>query len=550
MSAKTGKSLSRNTDLNPEQQKTIRMRSVNPLQFLLSAIRMAIREQEPHFVMLPFMAQGHMIPMVDLARLLAERGLAITILTTPHNAARFQSVIGRAIGSGLNIHISHLKFPCSEVGLPDGCENFDMLPSIEDAMKFFTAMGMLKEQVEEMLRQLKPPPSCLIADMCFPWATDVALKLQIPRILFNGMGCFSLLCMHMLAICKDWEAITSDTECFVVPGLPDRFEITKAQLRGTPNDPDPDARKFWDQIREAEVEAFGTVVNSFEELEPEYIKEYMKAKGKRVWCVGPVSLCNKDYSDKSERGNKASIAEHECLKWLDSKEPGSVVYVCLGSLSRTAASQLIELGLALEASNRPFIWVLRHASEEFQTWLLEEKFEERIKNRGLLIRGWAPQVLILSHLSVGGFLTHCGWNSTLEGITAGVPMITWPLFAEQIFNEKLIVNVIKTGIRAGVEEPVLFGQEEKAGVKVKNDEIKRVIERLMDGGEEGNERRKRAKEVGEMAKRAVEEGGSSYLNMTLFIEHVIAEQATCQGRTANHDNALVDHENNDILIVP
>ncbi|KAL0426448.1 UNVERIFIED_CONTAM: UDP-glycosyltransferase 73C2 [Sesamum latifolium] len=88
---------------------------------------MAIQEQNPHFVLLPFLAQGHMIPMVDLARLLAKRGLTITILTTPHNADRFQSVIDREISSGLNIRVIHIKFPCAEAGLPDGCENFDML---------------------------------------------------------------------------------------------------------------------------------------------------------------------------------------------------------------------------------------------------------------------------------------------------------------------------------------------------------------------------------------------------------------------------------------
>ncbi|KAL0344681.1 UNVERIFIED_CONTAM: UDP-glycosyltransferase 73C1 [Sesamum radiatum] len=117
---------------------------------------MAIGEEEPHFVMLPFMAQGHMIPMVDIARLLAKRGLTITILTTPHNAGRFKSVVDRAISSGLNIHIFQLKFPSSQAGLPDGCENFDMLPSVDYATKFFAATAMLNEQVEEMLRQLKP----------------------------------------------------------------------------------------------------------------------------------------------------------------------------------------------------------------------------------------------------------------------------------------------------------------------------------------------------------------------------------------------------------
>ncbi|KAL0337423.1 UNVERIFIED_CONTAM: UDP-glycosyltransferase 73C3 [Sesamum calycinum] len=457
---------------------------------------MSIQELKPHFVLLPYMAQGHMLPMVDLARLLA-----------------------------------------NHVGLPDGCENFDMLASSDDVVKVFRSIDMLKDQVEGLLRQLKPSPSCFIADACFAsWATSIALKLHIPRILFYVTTCFSLLCRHIQGNCKELEAMTSDTEYFVVPGLPDRIELTKAQLRGTPNGPKFDWSEFWDEMREAEVKAFGAVVaNSFEELEPEYVKEYKKATGQRVWCVGPVSVCNKDYSDKAERGNK-SEPEH-CLKWLDSKEPGSVVYVCLGSQSSMATLQLVELALALEASNRPFIWVLRNASEESQKWLLEEKFEERIKDRGLLIRGWAPQVLILSHPSVGAFLTHCGGNSALEGITAGVPMITWPVFSDHFCNEKLIVNVIKTGVRAGVEEPVVFFGEEhdEERVQVKNDEIKRVIEQLMDGGEEGNERRRRAKELGEMAKRAVEEGGSSYLNVTSFIEDVMVEQANLGGRFAGHE---------------
>ncbi|KAL0345248.1 UNVERIFIED_CONTAM: UDP-glycosyltransferase 73C3 [Sesamum radiatum] len=456
------------------------------------------------------MAQGHMIPMVDLARLLAHHGVMISILTTPVNAARFQSIVDRAVAAGLDIHIHHLKFPCSEVGLPDGCENFDMLASSDDVVKIFRAIHMLKDQVEELLRQLKPSPSCLIADACFPgWATSIALQLHIPRILFYVTTCFSLLCRHIQGSWKELEAMTSDTEYFVVPGLPDRIELTRAQLRGTPSGPKFDWSEVWAEMRDAEEQAFGAVVaNSFEELEPEYIKEYKKATGKRVWCVGPVSVCNKDYSDKAERGNKS---EHEfCLKWLDSKEPGSVVYVCLGSQSSMATLQLIELALGLEASSRPFIWVLKNASEESQKWLLEEKFEERIKDRGLLIRGWAPQVLILSHPSVGAFLTHCGGNSALEGIAAGVPMITWPVFTDHFCNEKLIVNV-------------------------KNDEIKRVIEELMDGGEEGNKGRRRAKELGEMAKRAVEEGGSSYLNATLFIEDVIVEQANLAGRFAGHE---------------
>ncbi|WMV52095.1 hypothetical protein MTR67_045480 [Solanum verrucosum] len=438
------------------------------------------------------MAQGHMIPMMDIARLLAQRGVIITILTTHLNANRFKKVLDRVIETGLKIQVVHLYFPCLEAGLPEGCENFDMLPSMEFGVKFFDATRRLQPQVEEMLQELKPWPSCVISDMCFPWTTNVAHKFNMPRIVFHGMCCFSLLCLLNLRNWEEYEKIESDTEYFQVPGLFDKIELNKAQLVNILWATDENMKEILDQMKKAEDEAYGIVVNSFEDLEKE--------------------------------GNKASIDEHKCLSWLDSWEQDSVLFVCLGSLSRLSTSQMVELGLGLESSKRPFIWVVRHMSDEFKNWLVEEDFEERVKGQGLLIHGWAPQVLILSHPSIGAFLTHCGWNSSLEGITAGVAMITWPMFAEQFINERLIVNVIKTGVKAGTESPVMFGEEEKLGKQVSKDDIKKVIEEVMGEEMEGEMRRKRAKELGEKAKRAMEEGGSSYLNLTQLIQDV-TEQA-------------------------
>ncbi|MCD9560197.1 hypothetical protein HAX54_018694 [Datura stramonium] len=485
---------------------------------------MGVPTVQPHFVLFPFMAPGHTIPMIDIARLLAQRGVVITILTTHLNANRFKKVVDRAIEAGLKIQVVHLYFPSIEAGLPEGCENFDMLPSIDLGLKFFDATKRLQPQVEEMLQQLKPSPSCIISDMCFPWTTDVAHKFNIPRIVFHGMCCFSLLCLHNL---RDWEVlekIESDTEYFQVPGLFDKIELNKSQLGNVGRPRDSDWKEFGDQIKKAEGEAYGIVVNSFDELEQKYVKGLMNAKGKKVWTIGPVSLCNKEKQDKAERGNNASIDELKCLKWLDSWEQDSVLFVCLGSLSRLSKSQMVELGLGLELSKKPFIWVIRHMSEEFRKWLVEQDFEERVKGRGLLILGWAPQVLILSHPSIRAFLTHCGWNSSLEGISAGVPLITWPMFAEQFCNERLIVNILKTGVRAGIENRVMFGEEEKLGAQVSKDDIKMVIEEVMGEEMEAQIRRERAKELGEKARRAMEKGGSSHFNLTQLIQHV-TEQA-------------------------
>lgn len=111
----------------------------------------------------------------------------------------------------------------------------------------------------------------------------------------------------------------------------------------------------------------------------------------------------------------------------------------------------------------------------------------------------------------------------MEGVCAGVPMITWPMFAEQFYNEKLIVQVLKIGVRVGVDVCMHWGEEENDGIYVKREDIRRAIDEVMDEREEGEERRKRARELGEMAKSAMEEGGSSYLNMTLFIEEIIQQ---------------------------
>ncbi|KAI3512155.1 hypothetical protein L1887_19384 [Cichorium endivia] len=473
-----------------------------------------------HFILFPLMAQGHMIPMVDIARMLAQRGVHVTIITTPLNANRFKSVTDRAIKANLKIQVLELKLPLAEVGLPEGCESFDLIPSTAHVVKFFDAIGMLEEPTESILRRLTPAPSCVISDSGFPWTTGLAKRLNIPRLVFYGPGCFTYLCIHIVTNTNILDEIKSDSEYFMLPGLPDRIEVTKPQASDWPRKDSKERMERFERIEEATKDAYGIVVNSFEELEPKYVEEFAKAKDKKVWCIGPVSLCNRSFLDVAERGSKAAISEHDCLKWLDSREPGSVVYICLGSLSYACAEQVIELGLGLELSNKPFIWFIRETNGELERWFLEQGYEERIKDRGVVVRGWAPQILILSHQAIGGFITHCGWNSTLEGISAGIPMVTWPHFADQFLNERFITDVLKIGVRIGAEVPVSFGERDNLKVMVKREDVKRAVEGIMSDDEEGKARRRRARELGEMSKRAMEKGGSSYLNMTSMIQAV------------------------------
>ncbi|XP_075491969.1 UDP-glycosyltransferase 73D1-like [Primulina tabacum] len=478
--------------------------------------------QELHFVLIPLLAQGHMIPMIDMAKLLAERGVKISLITTPNNALRFAETICRARMSGLNIHLVEIPFPCREVGLPPDCENLDSVPSRDLIRKFYTALDMLQGPLEKYLQENDPPPSCIISDKCLCWTSKLAKTFKVPRVVFHGMCCFSLLISHNLKISWRDLSVISDSEPFLIPGLPVRVEIKKAQLPGA-FVALPDLDDIRDQMQEAESSSYGVVVNTFPGMEGGFIEAYGKAVKKKVWCIGPVSLCNREALDKFERGNKASISETECLKWLDSMNPKSVLYACLGSQCRLVPSQLIELGLGLEASNHPFIWVIKSGDrfQELEKWLLEERFEERIKGRGLLIKGWAPQVLILSHPAVGGFLTHCGWNSTIEGACSGVPMITWPMFAEQFLNEKLVVEILKIGVRIGVEIPVRWGEEEKVGVIVVKEHVQNAVKVLMNGEEKGEKIRKRAEEIGILAMETMETDGSSHYNISGLIQDIM-----------------------------
>ncbi|XP_027365711.1 UDP-glycosyltransferase 73C2-like [Abrus precatorius] len=484
---------------------------------------MTSQTQNLNFVLFPLMSQGHMIPMMDIARVLAQQGVTVSVITTPHNAARFSSTFARSIDSGSQIKLVELQFPYKEAGLPDGCENLDMLPSLGTSLSFFNAANTLQKPVEKIFEELTPPPSCIISDMCLPYTANIATKFNIPRISFLGQSCFSLLCLYNLGVHKVLSSIATETEYFVLPGLPDRIEMTKAQIPAQKTT--EEWKKFYARTAAAEGVSYGVIMNSFEELEQEYARGYKKARNGKVWCVGPVSLSNKDHLDKAERGNKASIDEHYCMKWLDLQKPRDVIYVCLGSICNITPPQLIELGLALEASNRPFIWVIREGSEleALEKWIKEEGFEERTKAQSLVIRGWAPQVLILSHPSIGGFLTHCGWNSTLEAICAGVPMVTWPLFGDQFLNEKLIVQILRVGVRVGVEVPVKWGEEERTGVLVKKEDVKRAIDELMNERRESEEMRKRVKELADLAKRALEEGRSSHSNVKLLIQDIMQQ---------------------------
>uniref|UniRef100_A0A2N9G5J8 Uncharacterized protein n=1 Tax=Fagus sylvatica TaxID=28930 RepID=A0A2N9G5J8_FAGSY len=381
---------------------------------------MGSKSGQLHIFFFPFLAHGHLIPTIDIAKLFTARGVKATIVTTPRNVPLVSKT------HGMKIDILIIKFPAVEAGLPQGCENCDSLNSPEMASNFIKATKMLQQPLEQLLQDYNP--NCLVADSFFPWATDVASKFGIPRLVFNGISFFSMFADHTIRL----------------------YEPHKKYIQ---QEVETDFSKFLKEVMESELRSYGFVVNSFYELEPDYADHYRK---------------------------------------------------------------LLDIATGLEASGQQFIWVVRKVKndeKEEEDWL-NKGFEKSMEGKGLIIRGWAPQVLILDHEAVGGFVTHCGWNSILEGVTAGVPMVTWPMSGEQFYNEKLVTQVLEIGIGVGAQK---WGRVE--GDSIKSEAIEKAVRRIMVG-EEAEEMRGKAKALGEMARRAVEEGGSSYSDLNALIEEL------------------------------
>ncbi|XP_049398428.1 nuatigenin 3-beta-glucosyltransferase-like isoform X7 [Solanum stenotomum] len=470
-----------------------------------------------HVVFVPYFTPSHMIPLVDIARLFASHGVKVSIITTPYNAILFESSIDHATELGHEIFVHKLKFPSAEVGIPEGIENFSAVTSKEMAIGVFMGIPLLQKPMESLIFELRP--HCIVSDMFFPWTVDVAEQLNIPRLTFYPNNLMLHCVEHCLKLYTPHEKVSSDSESFLIPGLPDQIEMKRSQLSENVIKINPKG-PYWEmmkRIKESEPRSYAMIHDTIYDLEPSYAELYQEIKGKKPWLIGPLFHFSKREEASNSR-NTHDQERHSCLSWLDSQEPNSVVYICFGRMGRFSDAQLTEIALALEASNSSFLWVVRKGDEPQESWMPTSFKEKMLTNsKGLIVRGWVPQLKILNHPATGAFMTHCGWNSILESLTVGVPMLTWPLFAEQFYNEKL-VEVLGCGVRVGAE--VCHSTFDITDTIVNKEKIEASVKILMNTSKESEKIRSRAKDVETMIKRAVEKGGSSYNHLTALIEEL------------------------------
>ncbi|XP_027092819.1 anthocyanidin 3-O-glucosyltransferase 5-like [Coffea arabica] len=457
------------------------------------------KEVKPHIALLPSPGMGHITPLFEFAkRLVTNHGILVSflVITADASAAQTQLFQSPDIPAGICI-----------VNIPP----VDMSNVINENTLVLSRVCLTVQESLKLLRSIlvEVKPKVLIVDLFTSQAIEVARELSISVYSFYtasaGLLAFSL---YLPTLDREVEGEYVDLlEPIKVPGTrPERIEDLLDQVRNRKID---EYKWFlFHMSRLALVD--GILENSWEDLEPLSLKavrehEYYKTvQAPPVYPIGPLIKPDEFITDKDAR----------IFTWLDNQPPDSVLFVAFGSGGTLTSEQLTELAWGLEMSEQRFILVARNPSDASASaaffnvggdqndpsTYLPEGFAERTQGVGLIVHSWVPQAAILGHSSSGAFLSHCGWNSSLESLSHGVPILAWPLYAEQRMNATLL----EEGVGVAVKPVVQPGKK-----VVGREEIERVVRLIMEG-EEGKVMRRRAEQLKESADTALSCGGSSY----------------------------------------
>ncbi|KAL3838246.1 hypothetical protein ACJIZ3_022837 [Penstemon smallii] len=391
-------------------------------------------EQSFKILLFPWLAHGHISPFLQLSKKLSQQNFQIYICSTPINLNSIKNKIPQKYN--LKIHLLELNLPSSQE-LPPHYHTTNGLP-LHLNPKLRKALKMSKPNLSNILKSLKP--DMLIYDIVQPWAAKLALEQNIPSVLFITSGAFMFSYFCHLGRRPGSE--------FPFPGMKlTDFELSMAleilaSVKNEEKDPDDEIIQRKDGI---------VLMNTSREIEGKFIDYVSELIN---WNIVPTGVMIQEPSICEEN-------DDEVLKWLAEKDEFSTVYVSFGSEYFLKKEDIQEIAYGLELSNVDFIWVIRSPKgEEIEVAeVLPEGFLERVGEKGKILEKWAPQAKILSHGSVGGFLSHCGWNSLMESIDFRVPIIGMPMQLDQPLCAKLVVE-LGVGVDVVRDEKGKFGREE------------------------------------------------------------------------------------------
>ncbi|PWA41828.1 UDP-Glycosyltransferase superfamily protein [Artemisia annua] len=387
-----------------------------------------------HLLVYPYHTSGHIIPLLDLTNLLLHRGLTITVAINTASLPLLDPLVSSYPSS---LHKLVLHDP-------------EISPFSHPAAAKLVSTRKLFDPIAKWFETHPLPPVAILADIVLGWTSELASKLGIRHVVFSASGALAFSIYH--AMWQDVEKFIGENhngdENFVIsfPEMPNSPQFTWWQIARVARyykKEDPD----YESLRKgmmANLKSWAIICNTFEELEGVYINHMKKHwSHDQVWAVGPLLPDEHGPMGSSGRGGSSAVPPHDLLMWLDKKRDDSVVYICFGSKFTLSEKQVSELANALELSYVDFILCLKKSDSSF----IPSGFEDRVGDRGFIVKGWSPQLAILRHRAVGSFVSHCGWNSTLEGVAAGVLMLTWPMGVDQFANACILVDQLCVGKR-------------------------------------------------------------------------------------------------------
>ncbi|KAL8531958.1 hypothetical protein ACS0TY_008530 [Phlomoides rotata] len=451
-----------------------------------------------HVAILSSPGMGHLIPVLVLAnRLAAHHHVRVTVL-------QVTSALSPPPPSTLPLRHQLIQI----IELPP----VDISHLVDSSAKVVTQLVLMVRQSLPSLRSAIAAadhlPDALFVDHFCTEALPIATEFNIPKYVYiPSTAWFTALTVYCPVLDQEIAGQYVDqTKDLVIPGCrPVRPEEVVDPMM------DRNDQQYSEFLRIGkEIPLFdGILINSWKDLEPQTLQAFIENEKLRsvikipVYPIGPL--------------RRPVERENDLTGWLNRQPNESVIFVSFGSGGMLSAEQIIELAWGLELSQQRFVWVVRpptvgrvddsffnmSSGSDCTPNYLPEGFLSRTHSVGIIVQNWAQQVEILNHPALGGFLSHCGWNSTIESITSGVPIIAWPLYAEQMMNATFLAEEVGVAVRPWVLP---------ANKVVGRGEIETMVRRLMEG-KEGRGIKDKVKQLKMSAIEALKDGGSSHKSM-------------------------------------
>ncbi|XP_057545872.1 gallate 1-beta-glucosyltransferase 84A23-like [Amaranthus tricolor] len=462
-----------------------------------------------HVFMVSFPGQGHINPLLRLGKRIASKGLLVTFTTTENFGQAIRNSNDAVSDRPVPVGDGFIRFEFFDDEWPDGDpRKHDMdqyLPQLD-----IVGRRWVPERIAALAREGRPV-ACLVNNPFLPWVSDVADELGLCSAMLWPQSCACFLayyCFHHKLVPFPTEnALELDVEIPTLPLL--KWDQIPTFLHPTT----PYAflkRAILSQYNNLS-KPFCVLMDTFYELENATVNYTVDILAPLpIKPVGPLFK-------KSVPGGAIVRADplrpdQDCLKWLDSKPDGSVVYISFGTIVFLKQEQVDEIAAGIEAAGVSFLWVMKPPLKEsgLSPHTLPDGFMEKAGDNGKVVH-FAPQEQVLAHPAIACFMTHCGWNSSMESLTSGVPVIAFPSWGDQCTDAKFLCDVYETGVQ------LTRGEHEKRTIP--RDEVEKCI-REATLGPKAAEMKKNALKWKTLAEEAVADGGSSDQNIDFFVDGV------------------------------